>query len=113
MDEPKIIGIDNRKEYFAAVVRSKPANKPVAIVKPERENPGNAAKPWAIAISMEFFKPIFFLTEIFLEMYSLSNNKKPVIVNKKPTTCGLNTKSPAISLRGYAINTVITVPTIR
>ena len=44
-DAPKIIGILNKKEYLAAVFRSKPKIKPVDIVNPERENPGSAAKP--------------------------------------------------------------------
>jgi len=42
---PKIIGILSKKEYLAAVTLSKPENNPVAIVQPERENPGKAASP--------------------------------------------------------------------
>ena len=42
---PKIIGITSKKENFVLVTLSNPVNKPVAIVQPERENPGNAARP--------------------------------------------------------------------
>jgi len=56
MDAPKIIGILNKNENLAAVILSNPANNPVAIVKPERENPGNAAKPCAIDINIATLK---------------------------------------------------------
>ena len=55
MEAPIIIGIDSRKEYLAAVVLSLPDKSPVAMVKPEREKPGSAAKPWETAIIIEFF----------------------------------------------------------
>jgi hypothetical protein len=35
----------NKNEYLAADTLSFLHNKPEAIVKPERENPGSAAKP--------------------------------------------------------------------
>ena len=34
-----MIGITSKKENFVLVTLSKPVNKPVAIVQPERENP--------------------------------------------------------------------------
>ena len=43
----------NKKEYLAAVTLSKPKNNPVAIVQPERENPGRAARPCARPIRIE------------------------------------------------------------
>ena len=45
IDAPRIIGILNKNEYLAAVTLSNPQNRPVAIVQPERENPGSAARP--------------------------------------------------------------------
>ena len=112
MEAPIIIGIDSRKEYLAAVVLSAPPKRPVAIVSPERENPGIAAKPWATAISKDSFNVIFFLVLSFLETFSLCNNIIPVSTNIKPTKSGLNTRLSALSLRAYAIITEISVPKI-
>ena len=45
IDAPNIIGMLSKNEYLAEVCLSNPKNKPVAIVQPERENPGKTAKP--------------------------------------------------------------------
>ena len=48
----------------------------------------------------------------FLEdnLFSLNNNKNPVKISNRATIAGLNTKLPATSFNGYAIKTVISVP---
>ena len=51
MDAPRIIGILNKNEYLAADFLSSPKNNPVAIVHPERDNPGKTAIPCASPIS--------------------------------------------------------------
>ena len=67
-----IIGILRRKEYLAAVVLSRPAKSPVAIVQPEREKPGSAAIPCAKPISIDVFKSTeFFFAATWVEIYSL------------------------------------------
>lgn len=49
-----IIGANTiRKENFAISPFLFPNSKPVAIVEPERETPGNTAKAWAIPIIRE------------------------------------------------------------
>ena len=45
MEAPIIIGMLSKKEYLAAVTLSSPFHNPVAIVQPERENPGMDASP--------------------------------------------------------------------
>ena len=58
----------NRKEYLAAVTLSSPQNKPVAIVQPERENPGSAAKPCAKPIKIDVSKStLSVFVSIFLD----------------------------------------------
>lgn len=72
MEAPKIIGILNKNEYLAEVTLSKPKNRPVAIVHPEREKPGHEASPCAIPINIEVFKSTSdFFASIFLDLYSL------------------------------------------
>ena len=112
MDAPIIIGIDNKKEYFAAEVLSLPANKPVAIVSPERENPGNAANPWDIAIKIEVFNLIGEVSFLCFEILSLNNRINPVKISNKPTISGLKTSFSAIELKGYATATETIVPKI-
>ena len=61
-----------RKEYLAAVILSNPQKRPVAIVQPEREKPGNAARPCAKPINSEVFKSTSsFFASIFFDLYSL------------------------------------------
>ena len=96
-----MIGILRRKEYRALAERSSPHNSPVEIVSPEREKPGSAANPWAIAIRIAVFKSrIDFFSKIFFDTYSLNKSKKPVKVSKTPTAIGENTKNSAISCNG-------------
>ena len=45
IEAPNIIGILSKNEYLAAISLFNPENNPVAIVQPERENPGNTAIP--------------------------------------------------------------------
>ena len=89
----------NKNEYRAAVVLSEPFKSPVAMVKPERENPGSAARPCAIAIIIEVFKVISFLSGCFFAHDSLNRSKAPVRTSKVPTIAGLNTRNPATSFR--------------
>ena len=50
-------------------------NKPVAIVQPEREKPGNTAIPWANAIKTDCFKfSLSDLFALFFDKYSLKNS---------------------------------------
>ena len=56
----KIMGVDNKKEYFAALSRSTPNALATVIVMPERDTPGNAAAmaceiPIKIACSKDMF----------------------------------------------------------
>ena len=90
MDAPRIIGMLKRKEYLAAVILSNPQKSPVAIVQPEREKPGRAAKPWARPINIDVFKSTWsFFASIFFDLYSLYKSVNPVMKSKIPTTDGV------------------------
>ena len=111
IEAPNIIGMLNKNEYLAAVNLSFLFSNPVAIVKPERENPGKAAKPCATAINIDVFKSILFdFSCILFENASAENNKIPVNIRSKPTIAGEYTKFSATSCNGKAITTVIIVP---
>ena len=85
-DAPIIIGKLNKNEYFAALTLVKPHARPVAIVSPERENPGKTARPCAIPIKTDFF--VFTSSpslENFWDIFSDENKTKPVIIKHNPT----------------------------
>ena len=89
IDVPKMIGTVSKNENFVAVSLSNPENKPDAIVKPERENPGKTAKPWAKPIIIAFLRFILSVfASKFLETYSLKNRIMPVPISNTETIFG-------------------------
>ena len=74
-----IMGILKRKENFAALTLSSPNISPVAMVKPDRENPGNIAIPCDKPINADYFQlKLSGLFLFFCDKYSAKNNIKPV-----------------------------------
>ena len=85
-----MIGITSKKENLVAVVLSNPENNPDAIVKPERDNPGNTAIPCATPIIIDFFKDILSVfASNFFDTYSLKNRIIPVPIKRIETISGL------------------------
>src|SRR5439155_299107 len=54
---PKVIGVESRNEKRAAETRSRPAARPVVMLRPERETPGTSESDWAVPITRQARHP--------------------------------------------------------
>ena len=82
---PRMAGMDMRKEYRTANLRSRPTKHPAVMVVPEREMPGQVAMAWATPTSSTSSSVAVFSVLRPFFTRSLAKSRKPVTIRAPAT----------------------------